>query len=105
MTGLHAATKGERDVIRQLVHSVLVRDMGTFTPERFRAWAKTVDNSFRKVGLTMQFKIHDRFPQFTVKQLRGGPGGGRTLYRFTSSTAVKFDERDVMPAAPVVGPH
>ncbi len=103
MVGLHTATKGEREVIRQLVHSVLVRDMSSFTPERYRAWTKTMDTSFRKVGLTLQSKIHDRFPQFTVKQLRGGPGGGRTIYRFTSSTAVKFDEREVAPTAPVIG--
>ena len=103
MMGLHTASKGEREVIRQLVHSVLVRDMSTFTPERFREWIKGMDNNFRKVGLTLKYKIYDRTPRFTVKQLRGGPGGGRTIYQFTSSTHVVFDEADVAPVMPVIG--
>src|ERR1700759_3776665 len=97
MVGLHTATKGEREVIRQLVHGVLVRDMSTFTPDRFKDWIKTMDTNFRKVGLTLKFKINDRTPHFTVKQLRGGPGGGRTIYQFSSSTNVKFSEREVTP--------
>ena len=103
MMGLHTASKGEREVIRQLVHSVLLRDMSTFTPERFRDWLKGMDNNFRKVGLTLKYKIHDRTPQFTVKQLRGGPGGGRTIYHFSSSTHVKFEESDVAPVSPIIG--
>ncbi len=95
MMGLHTASKGEREVIRQLVHTVLVRDMSSFNPERFKDWIKAMDTSFRKVGLTLKVKIHDRTPQFTVKQLRGGPGGGRTIYQFASSTNVKFGESEI----------
>jgi hypothetical protein len=52
MMGMHSASKGQREVVRQLVHSVLVRDMSSFNPERFKEWIKAMDTSFRKVGLT-----------------------------------------------------
>jgi hypothetical protein len=97
MQGLHSISKGEREVIRQLVHAVLVRDMANFNPERFREWIKSTDTSFRKVGLTLIFKIHDRTVHFSIKQLRGGPGGGRVIYQFASSTHVKFDDNEVVP--------
>lgn len=104
MQGLHSATKGEREVIRQLVHSVLVRDMSNFTPDRFREWTKALDTSFRKVGLMVKTKIHDRNVHFTIKQLRGSSaGGGRVIFRFNSSTRVPFDDRDVAEIVPVVG--
>ena len=103
MQGLHSATKGEREVIRQLVHSVLLRDMTSFNPERFREWIKAMDSNFRKVALTLQFKIHDRTPQFTIKQLRGGIGGGRVIFQFASATRVKFDDSDVVGIMPIVG--
>jgi hypothetical protein len=99
--GLHSATKGEREVIRQLVHSVLVRDMGNFNPERFREWIKAMDTNFRKVALTLGFKINDRTVQFTIKQLRGGSGGGRVIFQFASSTRVKFDDDDVVQIAAI----
>ena len=92
MTGLHSATKGQREVIRQLVHSVMLRDMGTFTPERFREWIKTTDASFRKMAMTLTFKIHDREVHFAIKEIRTG----RTVYHFTSSTHVRFEDRDVV---------
>ena len=103
MQGLHSATKGEREVIRQLVHSVLLRDMTSFNPERFREWIKGMDSNFRKVALTLTFRIHDRTVQFTIKQLRGGSGGGRVIFQFASATRVRFDDRDVVGVAPVVG--
>jgi len=92
MTGLHSATKGQREVIRQLVHAAMLRDMGTFNPERFREWIKTMDTSFRKMAMTLTFKIHDREVHFTVKEIRTG----RTVYHFTSSTRVRFEDRDVV---------
>jgi hypothetical protein len=103
MQSLHSVTKGERDVIRQLVHTVLIRDMNSFNPERFKDWIKSMDTNFRKVGLTLAFKIHDRNVHFTIKQLRGGPGGGRVIYQFASSTRVKFDDSDVTPVTVVGG--
>lgn len=102
MQGLHSATKGEREVIRQLVHTVLVRDMTSFNPERFREWIKGMDTNFRKVSLTLSFKIQDRSVQFTIKQLRGS-SGGRVIFQFASATRVKFDDDDVVGIAPVVG--
>jgi hypothetical protein len=93
MTGLHNATKGQREVIRQLVHSVMLRDMGTFNPERFKDWFKNIDTNFRKMALTLTFKIHDdREVYFAVKEIRTG----RTVYHFTSSTRVRFEPRDVV---------
>jgi hypothetical protein len=99
MMGLHSVSKGEREVIRQLVHTVLIRDMSTFNPERFKDWIKAVDTNFRKVGLTLIFRIDDRKVFFTVKMIRGG----RTIYHFASSTYVLFDDIDVVSVAPVVG--
>jgi hypothetical protein len=92
MIGLHTATKGQREVIRQLVHAVMLRDMGTFTPERFKEWIKATDASFRKMAMTLTFKIHDREVSFVIKEIRTG----RTVYHFTSSTRVRFEERDVV---------
>jgi hypothetical protein len=104
MQGLHSATKGEREVIRQLVHAVLVRDMNSFNPERFKEWIKAMDTNFRKVALTLIFKIHDRSVHFTIKQLRGSSGsGGRVIFQFASATRVKFDDIDVASFVPLVG--
>jgi hypothetical protein len=90
--GLHSATKGQREVVRQLVHSVLLRDMSTFNPERFKEWIKAMDTNFRKVGLTLTFRIHDREVQFAIKEIRSG----RTMYHFNSATYVRFGDRDVI---------
>jgi hypothetical protein len=100
MAGLHSATKGEREVIRQIVHAVLVRDMASFNPERFKDWIKGTDQNFRKVGLTLGFRIADRVVHFTIKQLRGG----RVIYQFSSATRVRFDDGDVAGIAAIVGP-
>ena|SRR5438132_6666092 len=92
MQGLHSASKGQREVIRQLVHSVLVRDMGTFNPQRFKDWIKATDARFRKAALTLTFRIHDRVVHFEIKEIRTG----RTAFRFNASTHVSFDDRDVV---------
>ena len=89
---MHSASKGQREVIRQLVHSVLVRDMGTFNPQRFKEWIKAMDTNFRKASLTLKFKIHDRVVHFEIKELRSG----RTAFRFSASTHVNFDDREVV---------
>lgn len=89
---MHSRPKEQREAIRQLVHSVLTREMSTFNPERFKDWIKDVDARFRKVGLTLLFTIRDRSVHFTIKEIRSR----RTAYKFTASTHVPFDDRDVV---------
>ena len=92
MIQMHSRPKEQREAIRQLVHSVLTRDMGTFNPERFKEWIREIDARFRKVGLTLLFTIRDRSVHFTIKEIRTR----RTAYKFTASTHVPFDDRDVV---------
>jgi hypothetical protein len=89
---LHSASKEQREAVRQLLHLVLTRDMGSFNPQRFKDWIKDFDAKFRKVGLTLLFRIHDRVVNFSVKELRSG----RTVYHFAASSRVPFDDRDVV---------
>ena len=89
---MHSRPKEQREAIRQLVHSVLTRDMGTFNPERFKEWIKDVDARFRKVGLMLIFTIRERSVHFTIKEIRSR----RTAYKFTASTHVPFEDRDVV---------
>ena len=92
MIQMHSRPKEQREAVRQLVHSVLTRDMGTFNPERFKEWVKDVDARFRRVGLALLFKIQDRSVNFTIKEIRSR----RTAYKFTASTHVPFEDRDVV---------
>ncbi len=92
MIQMHSRPKEQREAVRQLVHSVLTRDMGTFNPERFKEWAKDIDARFRRVGLALLFRIHDRSVNFTIKEVRSR----RTAYKFTASTHVPFEDRDVV---------
>jgi len=92
MIQMHSRPKEQREAIRQLVHSVLTRDMGTFNPERFKEWIKDIDARFRRVGLTLHFTIRQRSVSFTIKEIRSR----RTAYKFTASTHVPFDDRDVV---------
>jgi hypothetical protein len=92
MIQMHSRPKEQREAIRQLVHSVLTRDMGTFNPERFKEWIKEIDARFRKVGLTLLFHIRERSVNFTIKEIRSR----RTAFKFTASTHVPFDDRDVV---------
>ena len=89
---MHSRPKEQREAVRNLVHSVLTRDMGTFNPERFKDWIKDVDGRFRKVGLTLLFDIRMRSVHFTIKEIRSG----RTAFKFTASTHVPFDDREVV---------
>jgi hypothetical protein len=89
---MHSRPKEQREAVRNLVHSVLTRDMGTFNPDRFKDWIKDVDARFRKVGLTLKFGIHSRAVHFTIKEIRSG----RTAFQFAASTHVPFDDRDVV---------
>jgi hypothetical protein len=92
MIQMHSRPKEQREAIRQLVHSVLTRDMGTFNAERFKEWIKEVDGRFRKVGLMLLFTIRDRAVNFTIKEIRSR----RTAFKFTASSHVPFDDRDVV---------
>ena len=93
MLGMHSASKGQREVVRQLVHSVVLRDMSTFTPDRFKEWVKGMDANFRKVALTLTFRISDsREVHFAIKEI----STGRTRFQFTSATRVRFEDRDVV---------
>ena len=92
MIQMHSRPKEQREAIRQLVHSVLTREMSTFNPERFKEWIKDLDARFRKVGLTLLFTIRDRSVNFTIKEIRSR----RTAYKFTASSHVPFEDRDVV---------
>jgi hypothetical protein len=89
---MHSRPKEQREAIRQLVHTVLTRDMATFNPERFKEWIKDTDAKFRRTGLTLQFTIRQRAVHFTIKEVRSR----RTAYKFTASTHVPFEDRDVI---------
>ena len=90
--GMHSYSKEQREAVRHLLHTVLMRDMGSFTPERFKDWIKEMDQKFRKVALTLVFQIHNRSVHFTIKELRTG----RSAFRFTSSSRVRFEDNDVV---------
>jgi hypothetical protein len=92
MIQLHSRPKEQREAIRNLVHLVLTRDMGTFNPERFKDWIKEMDARFRKVGLTLQFDIRMRTVHFSIKEIRTG----RVAFKFSASSHVPFDDRDVV---------
>ena len=89
---MHSRPKEQREAVRNLVHLVLTRDMGTFTPDQFKDWIKDVDARFRKVGLTLLFEIRSRTVHFTIKEVRSG----RMAFKFAASTHVQFEDRDVV---------
>ena len=89
---MHNASKEQREAVRQLVQSVILADMGNFTPERFKDWVKNMDTKFRRISLTLQFAINSRRVTFTVKELRSR----RRVYHFAASTSVRFDDDDVI---------
>jgi hypothetical protein len=89
---MHSRPKEQREAVRNLVHSVLTRDMGTFNAERFKDWVKDIDARFRKVGLTLIFEIRSRTVHFTIREIRSR----RTAFKFAASTHVPFDDRDVV---------
>src|SRR5437773_9370565 len=90
--GMHSYTKEQREAVRHLLHTVLMRDMGTFTPDNFKTWVKELDGKFRKVALTLGFQLSNRHVHFTIKEIRSG----RTAFRFTSATRVRFDDREIV---------
>lgn len=96
---MHSRPKEQREAIRQLVHSVLTRDMATFNPDRFKEWIKDIDARFRKVGLTLLFAIRERTVTFTIKEIRSR----RTAFKFTASSHVPFEDRDVVMSVEELG--
>ena len=92
MIQMHSRPKEQREAVRNLVHLVLIRDMGTFNPERFKDWIKDIDARFRKVGLTLSFEIRSRTVHFTIKEIRTS----RVAFKFSASSHVPFDDRDVV---------
>src|SRR5881398_3702369 len=90
MIQMHSRPKEQREAIRNLVHLVLTRDMGTFNPERFKDWIRDMDARFRKVGLTLQFDIRMRTVHFTIKEIRTS----RVAFKFSASSHVPFEDRD-----------
>ena len=92
MIQMHSRPKEQREAIRNLVQLVLMRDMGTFTADRFKDWIKDMDARFRKTGLTLHFEIRSRTVHFTIKEIRTH----RKAFQFSSSSHVQFDDRDVV---------
>jgi hypothetical protein len=101
MAHMHSHTKAQREAVRQLIHTVLTRDMGTFNPSRFKDWIKDVDARFRKVGLRLSFDIHHRVVNFTIKEVRSA----RTAFHFSASTHVRFDDHDVIMSVDQLAQH
>jgi hypothetical protein len=89
---MHSFAKDQREAVNEMVRKLIVCDMGNFTPDRFKDWVKNLDNQFRKVGLMLRFEIRQRTVYFTIKELRTG----RSAYQFSTSTHVRFDDRDVV---------
>ena len=96
---LHSINKEQRETVRQLLHIVLIRDMGTFTAERFKDWIKEMDQKFRRVAMTLQFTLRDRAVMFTVRELRTR----RVVFQFQSATRVTFEDRDVVMSVDQIG--
>lgn len=92
MIQMHSRPKEQREAIRNLVQLVLIRDLGTFNPDRFKDWIKDMDARFRKVGLTLLFEIRSRTVHFTIKDIRTS----RVAFNFAASSRVSFDDRDVV---------
>ena len=99
MIQMHSRPKEQREAIRNLVHLVLTRDMGTFTADRFKDWIKEMDARFRKVALTLAFEIRSRTVHFTIKEIRTS----RVAFKFSASSHVPFDDRDVVMSVEDLG--
>ncbi len=89
---MHSAPKEQRETVRNLLRMVMIRDMGTFNPDRFKDWVRNLDKEFRKIGLTLRFEIKNRVVHFSIKEIKVG----RIVFRFPSSTRLPFDGREVV---------
>src|SRR6188472_2239197 len=99
MIQMHSRPKEQREAIRNLVQLVLMRDMGTFTVDRFKDWIKDMDARFRKTGLTLAFEIRVRTVHFTIREIRTR----RTAFKFSAATHVQFEDRDVIMSVDDLG--
>ena len=97
---MHSFTKEQREAVRQLVQTVIVCDLGNFNPERFMEWAKQIDARFRKVAMMMTYSINDRKVRFYIKEVRAR----RTVFQFTASTNVHFEDHEVTPPVEAILP-
>ena len=99
MIQMHSRPKEQREAIRNLVQLVLTRDMGSFTPDRFKDWIRDTDARFGKVGLTLQFEIRSRTVHFTIREVRTN----RIAFNFAASSHVQFEDRDVVMSVEDLG--
>lgn len=72
----------EREVVRQLLHKLIVTDLGSFHPDTFKSWIKRMDEPFRKIRLTMRLTINEQIgipehPLVHRTMARAATGGER----------------------------
>src|SRR5436309_8814493 len=67
---MHSATKEQREAVRQLLHTVLTRDLGTFNPDRFKEWVRDLNQRFVRVGYALRCHVHNRAVNFVITEKR-----------------------------------
>jgi hypothetical protein len=92
--GIGVTGQYQREIARQLVHTLLTCDIGSFDPERFKTWIKEMDACFRKAGLTLSFEPHHRSVRFTIREI----SGGTLAFRFTLPIRLRFDDKELVAA-------
>jgi hypothetical protein len=90
---LHSYRKEQREAVNDLVRKVILTDMASFNPERFKDWAKNLDYQFGKAGLTLRFDIRHGTVHFKIADVRSG----RRVFEFHTSTRVQFEDDEVVP--------
>jgi hypothetical protein len=90
---LHSYRKEAREAVNDLVRKVIITDMASFNPERFKDWAKNLDYQFNKAGLTLRFEIRRGTVYFNISDVRSG----RRVFEFHTSTRVQFEDDEVVP--------
>ena len=90
---LHSYRKEQREAVNDLVRKVIITDMASFNPERFKDWTKNLDYQFGKAGLTLRFEIRSGTVHFSIADIRSR----RRVFDFHTSTRVQFDDSEVVP--------
>jgi len=90
---LHSYRKEQREAVTDLVRKVLVTDMASFHPDRFKDWTKNLDYQFGKAGLKLRFEIRQGTVYFNIADVRTG----RRVFEFHTSTRVLFEDDEVVP--------